>query len=87
MPSPSSAAPFKWVIAPWVAALMVLVVGTLACALLWHQQRSTIQTLAQERFERQAQAFADPAVIKFMDGKEVRKAIYVPGKLLNLVVA
>ena len=59
MPLPSSTAPFKWVIAPWVAALVVLVVGTLACALLWHQQRSTIHTLAQERFERQAQAFAD----------------------------
>ncbi|GAA4500458.1 leucine--tRNA ligase [Pseudaeromonas paramecii] len=32
-------------------------------------------------------AFADASVAKFTDGKEVRKAIYVPGKLLNLVVA
>jgi leucyl-tRNA synthetase len=46
-------------------------------------------TVAADATEEQvkAQAFADPAVIKFMDGKEVRKAIYVPGKLLNLVVA
>lgn len=34
-----------------------------------------------------ALAFADAGVAKFTDGKEVRKAIYVPGKLLNLVVA
>lgn len=46
-------------------------------------------TVAADATEEQVktQAFADPAVIKFMDGKEVRKAIYVPGKLLNLVVA
>ena len=34
-----------------------------------------------------ALAFADSSVAKFTEGKEVRKAIYVPGKLLNLVVA
>ena len=34
-----------------------------------------------------ALAFTDATVIKFTEGKEVRKAIYVPGKLLNLVVA
>lgn len=43
---------------PWLAAVVVLVLGALACALVWHQQRSTTHTLAQERFERQAQMWA-----------------------------
>lgn len=34
----------------------------------------------------QAAAQADENVQRFMDGKSVRKAIYVPGKLVNLVV-
>ncbi len=32
-----------------------------------------------------AAALADPAIAKHLEGKTVRKAIYVPGKLLNLV--
>ena len=46
-------------------------------------------TVAADATEEQVKsaAFADPTVIKFTEGKEVRKAIYVPGKLLNLVVA
>ena len=46
-------------------------------------------TVAADATEEQvkAQAFTDATVIKFTEGKEVRKAIYVPGKLLNLVVA
>ncbi len=32
-----------------------------------------------------AAALADPAIAKHLEGKPVRKAIYVPGKLLNLV--
>ena len=46
-------------------------------------------TVAADATEDQvkAAAFADASVAKFTDGKEVRKAIYVPGKLLNLVVA
>lgn len=31
-------------------------------------------------------ALTDATVIKFIDGKALRKVIYVPGKLLNLVV-
>ena len=46
-------------------------------------------TVAADASEEQVKslAFADASVAKFTDGKEVRKAIYVPGKLLNLVVA
>jgi len=32
-----------------------------------------------------AAALADPAIAKHLEGKTVRKTIYVPGKLLNLV--
>jgi len=31
-------------------------------------------------------ALADPGVAKFVGGQPVRKVIYVPGKLLNVVV-
>jgi leucyl-tRNA synthetase len=34
----------------------------------------------------QAIALADETVLKFVEGKPVRKVIYVPGKLANLVV-
>jgi leucyl-tRNA synthetase len=34
----------------------------------------------------QAIALADETVLKFIEGKPVRKVIYVPGKLVNLVV-
>jgi leucyl-tRNA synthetase len=33
-----------------------------------------------------AAALADANVQKFVDGKPIRKAIYVPGKLVNIVV-
>jgi len=33
----------------------------------------------------EALGFADENVTKFTDGKTVRKVIYVPGKLLNIV--
>ena len=33
----------------------------------------------------EAMGFADENVSKFIDGKTVRKVIYVPGKLLNIV--
>lgn len=35
----------------------------------------------------EAAARANENVVKFIDGKEVRKVIFVPGKLLNIVVA
>ena len=31
-------------------------------------------------------ALADPNVQKYVDGKPIKKAIYVPGKLVNIVV-
>ena len=34
-----------------------------------------------------ALAFAEEGVVKFTEGKEVKKVIYVPGKILNIVVA
>jgi leucyl-tRNA synthetase len=34
----------------------------------------------------QAAALANEQIAKFIDGKPIRKAILVPGKLLNLVV-
>jgi leucyl-tRNA synthetase len=34
-----------------------------------------------------AAAKADPAVQKFLAGKEIRKVIYVPDRLINFVVA
>ena len=36
--------------------------------------------------EVKASALADPKVVSFIEGKTVRKIIYVPGKLLNIVV-
>lgn len=33
-----------------------------------------------------AAALADPSVVKFVDGKTLRKAIHIPDKLLNLVI-
>jgi leucyl-tRNA synthetase len=33
-----------------------------------------------------AAALADPAVQRFLDGKQIRKTILVPNRLLNLVV-
>jgi leucyl-tRNA synthetase len=40
---------------------------------------------ADEAIAREA-ALADPAVAKFVAGQPVRKLIYVPGKLVNVVV-
>lgn len=34
-----------------------------------------------------ATALADPAVRRFTDGKEIRKVVYVPNRLINIVVA
>jgi leucyl-tRNA synthetase len=33
-----------------------------------------------------AAALADPAIRKFVDGKEIKKVIYVPDRLINIVV-
>jgi leucyl-tRNA synthetase len=45
-------------------------------------------TVAADATEEQVKtlAFADENVTKFTEGKEIRKVIYVPGKLLNVVV-
>ena len=34
-----------------------------------------------------AAALADAAVRRFTDGKEIRKVVYVPNRLINIVVA
>jgi leucyl-tRNA synthetase len=36
--------------------------------------------------EAQAAALADPNVARFIEGKAVRKTIFVPDRLINLVV-
>ena len=33
-----------------------------------------------------ALALADPNVAKFVDGKELKKFVYVPGRIVNVVV-
>ena len=35
----------------------------------------------------EAPALAEPHVAKFIDGREVRKVIVVPGKIVNIVIA
>jgi leucyl-tRNA synthetase len=47
--------------------------------------RATVSRGATEE-KAKAAALADPQVQKFVDGKEIKKVIYVPGRLLNLVV-
>ncbi len=47
--------------------------------------RVCVPAEAGEDYVRAA-ALADPNVIKFMEGKPVRKFVYVPGKLANVVV-
>jgi leucyl-tRNA synthetase len=32
-------------------------------------------------------AIADPNVLKFIEGKTLRKILYVPGKILNFIVS
>jgi len=45
--------------------------------------------LARDATEEAAHsaALADPNLTKFLDGKSVKKVVYVPGKILNLIVA
>jgi leucyl-tRNA synthetase len=45
----------------------------------------TVPAGATEELVKQA-AFADERVQSWLEGKQIRKAIYVPGKLLNIVV-
>jgi leucyl-tRNA synthetase len=50
--------------------------------------RARIPTLSGATEEQvRATALADPACLPWLEGKDVRKAVYVPGKLLNLVVS
>ncbi len=39
-----------------------------------------------EQADAEAAARALPGVAKFLDGKPLRKTIYVPGKILNFIV-
>ena len=50
------------------------------------RSRLTVSALATEE-EIKSLAFADPAVTKFTDGTEIKKVIFIKGKLLNIVVA
>ena len=43
-------------------------------------------TPAAAQADVEAAAKANDNVAKFIDGKEIRKVIFVPGKLLNIVV-
>jgi leucyl-tRNA synthetase len=47
--------------------------------------RISVPAAADEALVREA-ALADPGVAKFVAGQPVRKLIYVPGKLVNVVV-
>ncbi len=47
--------------------------------------RIAVPAGADESAVREA-ALADPGVAKFVAGQPVRKLIYVPGKLVNVVV-
>ena len=47
--------------------------------------RAELARDASEGAARDA-AFADPNVTKFLDGKTVKKLVYVPGKILNFIV-
>ena len=50
------------------------------------RSRLTVAADASED-DIKAKALADEAVTKFTDGKEIRKVIYIKGKLLNIVAA
>lgn len=50
------------------------------------RSRLTVSASATEE-EIKSLAFADPAVTKFTDGTEIKKVIFIKGKLLNIVVA
>ena len=47
--------------------------------------RISVATGAEQQ-EVEAAAMADPNVQRFVEGKEVRKVIVVPGKIVNIVV-
>jgi leucyl-tRNA synthetase len=47
--------------------------------------RAELARDASEAAAREA-ALADPNVTKFMDGKAIKKLVYVPGKILNFIV-
>ena len=50
--------------------------------------RSKLQVAASAaQADVTAMALADPKIQLFTEGKEPRKVIYVPGKLVNIVVA
>ena len=52
------------------------------------KRRSEIKvakTLSKDEIE--AQALADPSIVNFTDGKQVKKVIVVPGRIVNIVVA
>jgi leucyl-tRNA synthetase len=42
--------------------------------------------IAADKDGVEAAALADPAVVRHIGGRRVHKAIYVPGRLINLVL-
>jgi leucyl-tRNA synthetase len=50
--------------------------------------RSKISVAADaDKDSVEALALADEGVVRYIDGKEIRKVIVVPGRLINIVVA
>jgi leucyl-tRNA synthetase len=50
--------------------------------------RSRLSVAANEDGEKIKQlAMADEKILAFTEGKEIRKVVYVPGKLVNIVAA
>ena len=48
--------------------------------------RAMLAVDAPEDVAREA-GLADPNVAKFIEGKTLRKVVYVPGKILNFIVS
>jgi len=52
------------------------------------KMRATIRVSASVTEEvARTQALVEPRVVKYLEGKEVRKVVFVPGKLINFVLA
>ena len=81
---PESLAYSDWV--AWDEALCVDATVTVAVQVNGKMRGKV--TLAADAPEAEAKelAFAEPGVAKFTDGKDIKKVIYVPSKILNIVV-
>ena len=82
---PESLARADWV--TWDEALCVDSTVTLAVQVNGKMRGKVTLAADASEADAKALAFAEPGVAKFTDGKEIKKVIYVPGKILNVVVA